>query len=312
MAKTNMRQLTYRTKPCSVKLAVLIAERLVGDRVVVWLTSQQDWKRGHLVSIDPATDTFRVKWDQKGSVRKMKGIWRLHPPSLFRGGNKLLPIDESSATVPESTNNASKEAQVATRKTKPAAKRTTKPAATTRKTRQVEVDEEPDTNGAARRTDKLAGLTDARKRNIARLIHKERSKSPATSWGDITDMIREKYGWELPGSMTGRRLLREALPDVAEEAIIQQTRSTTDAPKKKTSKKKAKVVEEELEDVEEELDEEELEEEYEEELEEEDEEYEEEDEDEDEDEEEEPVVAPKAKKRAPKRVAVTRGRGKKS
>jgi hypothetical protein len=175
-------------------------------------------------------------------------------------------------------------------------KRTTKPAA--------------DTNGAKKSTgrtrgpDKLEGLTDAKKRNIAKLIFRERSKSPATSWPDIIEMVQDKYDWTLPGSMTGRRLLREHGPDNAEEAIIQQTREAK--PKKKASTKKAKKVEEELEDQEEELDDEELEEEYDEELDADEDDDEDEDEDEeDEDEEDEPPA--KAKK-----VRVTKGRGKKA
>jgi hypothetical protein len=150
-----------------------------------------------------------------------------------------------------------------------------------------------------RRKDKLEGLTEVRRRNIAKLIFKERSKSPSTSWGDIGQLIEDKFDWELPGSMTGRRLLREYGPDEAEAAIIKQNRSAT--PAKKKAAKKAKVVEEEYD--EEEVEDEELEEE--EELE-----YEEEDEDEEEyeDEEEEPEPEPvKAKK-----VRVKRGAGKKA
>ncbi|HVI78387.1 MAG TPA: hypothetical protein VM715_09505 [Candidatus Acidoferrum sp.] len=166
---------------------------------------------------------------------------------------------------------------------------------------------EQEANGAKRtRTDKLAGLSEARRRNIAKLIHRERSKSPATSWGDISDMIENKYDWTLPGSMTGRRLLRDYGPDDAEDVIIKQdkTKSTKKAEKltKGTSKKRAAVVEDDDEDEDEE-DLEDEDEDDEEMMEEED-----EDEDEDEDEEEaEPEPAPKAKK-----VRVTKGRTRKS
>jgi hypothetical protein len=104
--------------------------------------------------------------------------------------------------------------RTATKKVAP--KRTAKPAA--------KVVEE---NGAAKKSagrvrgpDKLEGLSDAKKRNIAKLIYRERSKSPATSWPAIQEMVLDKYDWSLPGSMTGRRLLRDHGPDGAEAAII--------------------------------------------------------------------------------------------
>lgn len=95
-------------------------------------------------------------------------------------------------------------------------------------------------NGAATRTtnDKLAGLTEVKRRNIAKFITKERGKKPATSWPDITAAVKTKYDWDLPGSMTGRRLMREYGPDGAEEAIIKQER---DPSKPRKSSKKAKL-----------------------------------------------------------------------
>jgi len=205
---------------------------------------------------------------------------------------------------------------------------TAKASGTTKRTATKKAAAPADENGAKKTTgrtrgpDKLEGLSDARKRNIAKLIYRERSKSPATSWPDITKMIEDKYDWALPGSMTGRRLLREHGPENAEEAIIKQDRSGAKkatakktAAKKGASKKKVEEVEE-PEDVEELEEDEELEDEEEEELEddeeedEEDEDEEDEDEDEDEDEEEEPEPAPAPKS---KRVAVKRGgRSKKS
>ena len=123
-------------------------------------------------------------------------------------------------------------------------------------------------------------------------------------------MIQDKYDWTLPGSMTGRRLLREHGPDNAEEAIIQQDKTGVNQGKKKgkavTTTKKAKkapVVEDD-EDLEDEdlEDEDEDEEDVTDEVDEDDEDDEDE---EDEDDEEEPPA--KAKK-----VRVTRGRGKKA
>ena len=157
------------------------------------------------------------------------------------------------------------------------------------------------TGGRTRGPDKLEGLTERQRTRIAALIFKERSKSPATSWPDIQEMVEEKYDWSLPGSMTGRRLLREYGPDEAEEAIIKQDRSATKkkAKAKPKAAKKGAVVEddEELEDEELEDEEEELEddEDIEAEADDEDEEY--EDEEEDEEEEEAPPPKPRSKKK---------------
>jgi phosphopantothenoylcysteine synthetase/decarboxylase len=94
-----------------------------------------------------------------------------------------------------------------------------------------------ETNGGTTKravNDKLEGLTEVKRRNIAKFITKERAKSPATSWPKITEAVEAKYGWALPGSMTGRRLMREYGPDNAEEAIIKQERSAT--PRKRGAK----------------------------------------------------------------------------
>lgn len=202
-----------------------------------------------------------------------------------------MPVPLEAARVLAHTNKTPKGGEVATRK--PAAKRA--------RTKKVASDGENGATSGRTRRDKLEGLSEAKRRNIAKLIYRERSKSPATSWGDIAEMIADKYEWELPGSMTGRRLLRDYGPDNAESAIIKQDRTGTTtkkrAPKKVTSKKK-RAVEEDEDEEEEELDEEEPEDEYDED---------EVDEDEDEEEEEE-QPAPRSRKK----VTVQRGRGRKS
>ena len=171
-----------------------------------------------------------------------------------------------------------------------------------------------ETSGRTRVPDKLEGLSEAKRRNIAKLITRERSKSPATSWPKIIEMVEDKYDWTLPGSMTGRRLMRDYGPDGAEDAIIKQNRTAKAktakkvAAKKGASKKKVQEVEE-PEDLEELEEDEELDEELDEEDEEElsADEDEDEDEDEEDEEEDEPVPAPKSKK-----VRVTKGRTRKS
>lgn len=198
----------------------------------------------------------------------------------------------------------------------------TKKAAGTKAPAKKKAAKAADTNGAkkstgrTRQADKLEGLTEARRRNVAKLIFRERSKSPATSWPDITQMIEDKYDWTLPGSMTGRRLLRDYGPENAEEAIIQQNREASKkkakavTTKAKRGKAKAAPVVEDVDD--EDVEDEELEDEDEDiedeaDLDEEDEDDLEDDEDEDEDEEEEEEPPAKAKK-----VRVSKGRGKKA
>jgi hypothetical protein len=288
----------------------------MGHRVVVWLPEEERWKRGYLIGIVPVDDVFVIKWSRRGFGRTLKGIWRVHSSSLFTGTN-LLPTPKYPARLSQSTTNRSKEDRMATKRT--ATKASTKSTATKKAASDSAENGAKKTTGRTRGPDKLEGLSDVKKRNIAKLIFRERSKSPSTSWPDITQLVEDKYDWTRPGSMTGRRLLREYGPENAEEAIIKQDRSGAKkatakktAAKKGASKKKVKEVEE-PEDIEELEEDEELEDEDEEELEaeeDEDEDEEDEDEDEDEEEEEEPAPAPATKS---KRVAVKRGsRSKKS
>lgn len=266
----------------------------------------RQWKRGYLIGLLPAQDLFIIKWKKKGFGRQLKGIWRVHPSYLFEGTN-LLPVPKDPARMPQPPTNRSKEERMATKKAAPKATTTKKVPAKTKKAAAT-TNGAKATTGRTRGPDKLEGLSEARRRNIAKLIYRERSKKPATSWPDISTMVEDKYDWTLPGSMTGRRLLREYGPDDAEGAIIKQDRTATKAKattKAKTKTKKAAPVEEPEED-EEDLDEEEYEDEedMEEELDEDEEDEDEEDEDEDEEPEPEPVKA--------KKVKVTKGRGKKS
>jgi len=294
---------------------------MLGQRVVVYLSDRPEgrWKRGYLLGILPHEDLFMIKWSRRGFGRTLKGIWRVHSSSLFEG-TSLLPIPKYPARLPQSTTtNRSREDRMATSRkasaSKPAAKKASSKKAAAKSA---------DTNGAKKTTervrgaDKLSGLTEVRRRNIARFIARERTKSPATSWPDIIEMVEDKYSWTLPGSMTGRRLIREYAPDSADEAIIKQDKtgakkpSAKKAASKKVAAKKGRAVveddEEELED-EEELDEEELEdeEEMEEELDEE-----EDEEEEEEEEEEEPEPEPAPKRSRSKKVTVTRTRSRKA
>lgn len=285
-----------------------VAQKLMGHKVVIWMPEEERWKSGTLIGIISDDDLFRVKWTSKGFGRTLKGIWRVHSSSLFIG-TKLLPIPRYPARLPQSTTNDPRRISMATKRAAKASSSTTKRTATKKAASDDSAENgAKKTTGRTRGPDKLEGLSEAKKRNIAKLIFRERSKSPSTSWPDITQLVEDRYDWALPGSMTGRRLLREYGPDNAEEAIIKQDRSG--ATKKKdtakasaTKTKRAKKVEEEPEEDDEELEDEDDEElEDEEELDEDDEDDDDDEDEDEEDEEEEPAPAPKSK-----RVAVKRG-----
>jgi hypothetical protein len=306
---------TYRTEPGRLTYWSQ-TQKLLGRKVVVYMSDQreQPWKGGWLTALVPDDDLFRVKWTRKGFGRDLRGIWRVHPASLFTGTN-LLPIPRYPARLPQSTPiKRSREDHMATSSKKSVAKTAAKKSVSKKAAATVDTNGSKTTTERVRGTDKLAGLSEAKRRNIARLITKERAKSPATSWPDITEMVQDKYDWSLPGSMTGRRLMRDYGPDGAEEAIIKQDRTGAKkatakkvAAKKGASKKKVQEVEE-PEDLEELEEDEELEEE--EDLEDEDEEEMEADEDEDEEEDEEEEEEPEPVKA--KKVRVTKGRTRKA
>jgi len=269
------------------------------------------WKGGYLIGLIPADDLFVIRWSKRSSATTMPGIWRLHNRVLF-AGTRLLPIPKYPARLPQSTNQHSQGGSMATTRKasgKTPAKKGTKKAATKATNgASAEPKAKKAVGGRTRGPDKLEGLSDAKKRNIAKLIYRERSKSPATSWPDITEMIEAKYDWTLPGSMTGRRLLREHGPDNAEEAIIQQNREKKAASAKaatKTKKRAKKVVEPDEDEVEDDDEELEDEDDIEDEADQDEDDLDEDEDDEDEEEEEEPPA--KAKK-----VRVTKGRGKKA
>jgi hypothetical protein len=303
---------TYRTSKVAGGYWA-VAQKLIGRLVVVYMPETDSWKGGYLYGLIPGDDLFLIKWKKNGSGSTLPGIWRIHNRVLFTG-TRLLPIPRFPARLPQSTTSP-KEDEVATKKT------TAKTKAASTKTKRTAKPAEDSSNGAKKSTgrtrgpDKLEGLTDAKKRNIAKLIYRERSKSPATSWPDIIQMIEDKYDWTLPGSMTGRRLLREHGPDDAEQAIIKQNKAKADKakatktkPPKSTKAKKGAVVDEEEDLDEEDEEDEELEElDDEVEMDEDEDEDEDDDEDDEDEEEEEPEPAPKAKK-----VRVTKGRGKKA
>jgi hypothetical protein len=222
---------TYRLEPGPVNYWKEVSYYM-GGYVVVYLPHTGRWKRAWLCGILPNSDEFIIRWRKRGRPHKMQGIWRVHKVSLFaleRRNGRLLPEPLfRDKLLPQSIKAAEREHMATTSKTtgKSGAKKTTTA--------------ETNGNGTTARavTDKLAGLTDAKKRNIAKLITRERAKSPATAWPKVTEMVKAKYSWDLPGSMTGRRLMREFGPDNAEDAIIKQERKPG---AKRTGAKKGKA-----------------------------------------------------------------------
>jgi hypothetical protein len=217
---------TYRYDPGSVNYWKEVAY-YIGGYVVIYLPHTGSWKRAWLCGLLPHRDQFVIRWRKHGRVHVKVGIWRVHKLSLFaleREGGRLLPTPLYRDKLLVQSNNTKRDegsTRVATTK-----KETAKSGASTN-------------GGTPARTvnDKLEGLSEVKRRNIAKFITKERGKSPATAWPDVISAVKTKYDWTLPGSMTGRRLMREYGPDNAESAIIKQERSAT--PKKRGSAKKA-------------------------------------------------------------------------
>jgi stringent starvation protein B len=191
----------------------------MGGYVVVYLPQSGRWKRAWLCGVLPHSDEFVIRWRKRGRPHTLKGIWRVHKTSLFaleNGNGTLLPRPMyRDRLLPQSKTKAAEREHMAT---------TSK---TTGKTGAKKKAATAETNGSGTTravNDKLGGISDAKKRNIAKLITKERAKSPATNWTKIGELVKSKYDWDLPGSMTGRRLMREFGPDNAEDAIIKQER----------------------------------------------------------------------------------------
>jgi hypothetical protein len=215
---------TYRREPGRVNYWKEAAA-YIGSYVIIYLPHTGRWKQAWLCGILPGRDQFVIRWRKGGKPNVMTGIWRVHMPQLFaleREGGRMLPTPVyRDKLLPQPINALGQKGALMATSSKKGSTKTT-PA---------------ETNGGTKRAvnDKLEGLTEVKRRNIAKFITKERAKSPATSWPKITEAVEAKYGWALPGSMTGRRLMREYGPDNAEEAIIKQERSAT--PRKRGAKK---------------------------------------------------------------------------
>lgn len=100
------------------------------------------------------------------------------------------------------------------------------------------------------RTDKLGHLTEAQRRKAAGIIFKMRGEGKP--WPEVMEKL-EAQGMSIPGSMTGRRLLRDYHDDG--ESVIRERIASASADgtaKKKATKTKAKAKVAEVDDEEEE------------------------------------------------------------
>jgi hypothetical protein len=234
------RDQSYRTEPVDPRLVLVNAERLIGQPIVVFMPETENskpWKRGQLVTVYPQSNRFLVKWTRNGVGRVLTGVWRVHNPALFTDSG-LLPAPLESARVPSATKNNSRRSSMATRSTRAAKKSTaTKTKSTTAAA-----------NGRVK--DKLGHMTEAQRRKAAATIYKMRKDKK--SWPEIMEVV------DIPGSMTGRRLLRDYGPDDAETVIRERSANSKSTKKAtaSTSKKARGRAKVEVEDDEEDEDEE--------------------------------------------------------
>jgi len=252
--RAKFRELTYRTRPEDIRYVKEMAERLIGLQVVIRLQAGEgSWKRALLVAVNGERDTFRVRWSKRSKARTLRGVWRVHNARLFT--ETLLPEPNGPAKVTVESNPYNNPRRVNHMATRAAGSRKTAAKSTGRAKRTVKP--EPDENGGGR-VDKLAHLTEGQRKKAAAFILKERSKG--TGWPDIMEELEER-DLPIPGSMTGRRLLRmfysdEELADAIRERGTGNGDATKKKAVKKTSSRKRKLEEEpedEFEDDEEEF-----------------------------------------------------------
>jgi len=223
-----------------------MAVRLIGQRIII--RTDDIWKRGYLVGVDAPTDRIWVKHTKYGRVKVMRGIWRVHMNSLF-SANSGLPAPLYAAKIPVIPTNPRRGSQMATRVTRSK----TKAAGTKKPPAKTAAAAKPSANGdAPRRKDKLAHLSEAQRKKAAAIIFRMRKEGKG--WDAVMEELEDK-NMSIPGSMTGRRLLRDYGPDDAESVIRERVANTDGAAKKKATstkvKAKAKVADEEEEEEEE-------------------------------------------------------------
>ena len=227
-----------------------MALRYIGQRIVIRLNDT--WKRGYLVGVDAPTDRVWIKYTKYGRIKVLRGIWRVHMHTLF-SANAGLPAPLYPAKIVEVTNNP-RRVQMATRVTrskagakKPAAKKPTPPK------------DAAAANGDAPKTrkDKLGHLTESQRKKAAAIIFKMRGEGKP--WPEVMEELESK-NMPIPGSMTGRRLLREYHDEgdsVIRERVKSADKDEDEAPaKKKSTRTKAKAKAADVEEEEEEEEEE--------------------------------------------------------
>jgi hypothetical protein len=183
-----LRDLTYRKDQCDRRYVMDMAQRLVGQRIVVQMADGTGWRSAWLMKVYPKNDRFKVKWTKSGVPTTLRGVWRVHNAGLFSQGQKPRPTRlhelNGRAKVTSSNSNRPKEGKMATRtKAKAGAKKGP---------------------GRPKSTGGIAGLSDAQRKKLAGQI--VRLKKQGVKW-DGPDGICEQVG--ISSALQGRDLLRE-------------------------------------------------------------------------------------------------------
>lgn len=220
------RELTYRTRPENERYFHDMAERLIGQPVVIRMPKDDRYQRGYLVSVGkPGEDRFRVKWTHKGLGRNLKGLWRVHNARLFSNGKyprptgKPLPLSACITPV-NGVSSVTSTNHNPTRRGSSMAKSATKSKGTKRGRPSV-----------------LDDLTDAQRTKLANRVLKLREKGVA--W-DGPDGICEQVG--ISSAVVGRKLLKEAGGEdmIRERTVNGGAKATKASTKKSAPKGKAK------------------------------------------------------------------------
>lgn len=183
-----LRDLTYRRDQCDRRYVNDMAQRLVGQRIVVQMADGSGWRSAWLMKVYPKNDRFKVRWTKAGEPTTLRGVWRVHNSGLFSQGQKPRPLRlhelNGRAKVHSTNSNRPKEGKMATRtKAKAGAKKS--PG-------------RPKSNGG------IAGLTDNQRKQLAGKI--ARLKKQGVKWdgpGGICDQVG------IGSALQGRELLRE-------------------------------------------------------------------------------------------------------
>lgn len=201
-----VRDLTYRKDQCDQRYVNDMAQRLVGQRIIVQMADGSGWRSAWLMKVYPKTDRFKIRWIKAGVPTTLRGIWRIHNAGLFTAGQKPRPnglhgmashAKIGSTVKPKSPRRAS--------------------MATRTKSSTKKGPGRPKQNGG------IASLSESQRKKMA---------------GTIAKLKRQKVKWDGPGgicdqvgissALQGRELLREyGNDDLVRERTVSGSKSKT-------------------------------------------------------------------------------------